>query len=144
MDNFVNENLPLFIGIFAAVSVIGVVLLMVGSAKSKAKKKNLLESDPNLVELIFDEQPYSPKPVPVNYPGYLIYSVNGKPAEPIGRSLVLPAGEITLDVEYFMQQHGKSFPTSFGRSDYTFVTTPGKKYHMSFDCMDYCMMHKVK
>jgi len=144
MDNFVNENLPLFTGIFAAVCIIGVTLLIVGSAKSKAKKKDLLAGNPNLVELIFDEQPYTPKPVPVNYAGYLLYSVNGQRTEPIGRSLVLPVGETTLDVEYFMQQHGKSFPTSFGRSSYTFVTVPGKKYYMSFNCMDYCMMHNVK
>ena len=145
MENFITENPALLIVVFAAVCVIIVTLLIVGKVKSNAKKKNLLADNPNFVEILFDENVYFPIPhAPFDYAGYKLYSVNGQPAKPIGRSLVIPAGETTLDVEYFFQQKGKNFVTSMGRSSYTLTTAPGSRYVITFNYMDKCLEHRVK
>jgi len=144
IGDFINENVPLFIGLFVGVSVIIVTLLIVFSIKSNVKKKNMLKENPNLVEIVFDTAVFTPKPINGGYEGYLLYSVNGKLVEPIGRSIVVSAGEITLDVENFMRTVGKTFANSYGRSSYTFTATPGKKYTMSFNYIDHCLMHKEK
>jgi len=145
MEKFITENPTLLIAVFAAVCVIILTFLIIGNAKSKAKKKNLLADNPNFVEILFDESVYAPIPnAPFDYSGYKLYSVNGQPAKPIGRSLVIPAGETTFDVEYFFQQHGKNFVTSMGRSSYTLTTTPGARYVITFNYLDKCLEHKVK
>ena len=145
MENFINEHVNLFIGVFAAICVIIVTLLIIASAVSRKKKKALLASDPNLVELIFDTIVATPSPMPLSYSAYVLHSVNGQPAKPMGRhSIIVPSGETELDVEYFMLKSGRNIATSFGRSRCTFVTTPGKKYRMSYNLIDYCLEHKEK
>lgn len=49
-ENLIQDNLPLFIGVFATVCVVIVVLLIVFGRK----QKTLLSSSGNLVEVEFD------------------------------------------------------------------------------------------
>lgn len=145
LNDYIAEHPTVFFGVIIAICVVIIALMIIVGAAKRKKKKALLGSDPNLVEIVFDESVTLPAPVAIpgnNTAGYVLYSVNDEPAKLLGRSLILPAGETTLDVEYFMLPHGARFAKSMGRSRYTLTTVPGKKYNISFDYMDMCLSHK--
>ena len=135
---FITENPNVLIGVFAAVTVLFLVILIVGSAKRKAQKKKLLSENKNLVELEFDATVTPPNPVVggLTYTGYVLYSVNGQKPQIFGHTALVPAGEVVLDCEYFIQTIGKQFANSFGRATQSLTAMQGKKYMVSYDLME--------
>ncbi|MFV0393691.1 MAG: hypothetical protein ACK5LC_04750 [Coprobacillaceae bacterium] len=137
-ENFMQDNLPLFMVVFVSVCFILLVLLIVSNRKQKAKKKSLLSSDPNLVEVTFD-YPVVPKERMVMNPGqteYVIYSVNGKPADVISRLILVPSGELVIDIQFYQKMGYSKFAKSLARSECTFEIEKGKQYQIFYDYTD--------
>lgn len=137
-ENFMQDNLPLFIGVFATVCIVIVVLMIVSGRKQKAKKKTLLSSNSDLVEVEFD-YPAVPRERVIMNPGtteYVLHSVNGKAADLISRSVLVPAGKLDLDIEFYQLSMGKKIAKSLARSETTFMIEKGKKYQITYNYLD--------
>lgn len=137
-ENFIQDNLPLFIGAFVVICVVIVGLQIVAGRKQKQKKKTMLASDTDLVEVVFDYPALMKERVVMN-PGqsaYVIYAVNGKPAELIRNAVVVPAGNLQIDIEFYQKSVGSKIAKSLARSETTFTIEKGKKYQITYDYMD--------
>ncbi|MFV0353017.1 MAG: hypothetical protein ACK5JF_12045 [Oscillospiraceae bacterium] len=147
MENWIQENPNMFFGLFIGVCAVFIIIFIVVGILNKAKKKKLLQGNENLAELVFDYVVSRPSPVGGvmgRSTGYIVYAVNGEQPRIFGRSVLVPAGEVTLDCEYCYQTAGKSFATSFGRSTYRLTVLSGKKYAMSFNYIEKTLEHKEK
>jgi len=143
ISNFINENPIIFGGIIAVVTLIILVPLIIVSLKKRAKKKNMLKENENLVEIIFDSPLLKPHPMGAfaesSNNGFTLYGVNGQPAETFGNSILVDAGEIVLDCNYSILPVGRRFSDSYGRQSYTFHVSPGRKYTASFNLIEKCL-----
>ena len=148
MDKWIMENQTLFLGLVIAAVVIVIIIAIIFSIRKKAKKNNLLKENENLVELKFDEPVHMPNPLGggpfLNSPGYKMYAVNGETPQIFGTSVLVPVGEVKLDIEYIYQMVGRNSTTSFGRQSYKLTTERGKKYKLSFNYIDKHLEHKEK
>jgi len=148
IGNFVNENPAVLVGVFVAVSIIILVPLIIANIKKRAKKKNLLKENGNLVEIVFDSPLLQPNPLgaiaEASNNGFTLYSVNGMPAETFGNSILVDAGAITLDCNYSILPIGRRFSDSYGRQSYTFHVNPARKYIASFNLIEKCLELKEK
>jgi hypothetical protein len=146
VSNMITENPKMFIGIFVGITLFVLILLIVSSAVRRAKKKNLLKGNENLVEIIFDETVMRPNPMgsSMQAPGYTLYTVNGDKPEIFGRSIIVPKGNVTIDFEYAFQTVGNNFATSFGRDMFEFTAEAGKKYKMAYNYLEKKMEYKEK
>ncbi|MDF9825813.1 hypothetical protein M2475_002199 [Breznakia sp. PF5-3] len=137
-EDFIANNLPLFLGVFGTVCVGLVVLMIVSGKKQKQKKKEMLESDPNLVEVVFD-YPVLPKEKVLMNPGqseFVIHSINRNPGKVIRNSILVPAGEVELDLEYYQKMATSKLAKSLARSTNVFKVEMGKKYLISYNLID--------
>ena len=130
----------MFIGLFAVVCVIAIVFVVTSKMKQTNEKKALLQSDGNLVEIMFDYHatPASKLKVMGN-PGetsYVLHSVNGREPEVISESIIVPAGNLRLDVEFFQGVVNKRLADSLTRKDETFLIEAGKAYQITYDYME--------
>jgi len=143
ISNFINENPIIFGGIIATVCIIILVLLIIANLKKRAKKKNMLRENENLVEIIFDSPLLKPHPMGAfaesANDGFTLYGVNGLPAETFGNSILVDAGEVSLDCNYSILPLGQHLSISYGRQNYTFHVSPSRKYIASFNLMEKCI-----
>jgi len=143
ISEFITDNPQILIGTVAAVSVVILVLLIISGIKRGNKKKKLLQDNPNMVQVEFDAPVYKDHG-PMGRPtdtGYVVYSVNGSAPDFFSRTVLVPAGQVSLDCEYFTRSRiGKSQ----GRDIHVFTAAPGKKYIISFDLLAHKMKHKEK
>ena len=148
IGNFINENPAILVGIFAAVSIILLVVLITANIRNRAKKKNMLKENGDLVEIIFDSPLLQPHPLgtfaEVSNNGFTLYGVNGLPAETFGNSILVNAGEVTLDCNYSILPIGRHFANSYGRQSYTFHVSPARKYIASFNLIEKCLELREK
>lgn len=161
IGNLINDNIEIFIGVFAVVCVVIIAFLIWGAVRRKAQKKKFLEENANLVEIVFDTmvQPparYASRGEKFSNPGatsFILHSVNGREPQVtfeeggvqiFGRSVYVPAGEATLDCEYYVLTNGKNFATLQGRDTCTIPTALGNRYLVSFDLLDKKLRYKVK
>ena len=145
IEQWVAENSILIACAFGALFVLVMIFMGISSAKKKGRKNKLLQENPNLVEIEFDNVVMKPRPIsgPLgNVEGYTLFAVNGQEAQVFNRSVIVPAGEVTLDCEYCYQTMGKNFATSCGRSYYRFTAVLGIKYLVFFNFMEMKMDHK--
>ncbi|MDR1387497.1 MAG: hypothetical protein LBJ44_07935 [Propionibacteriaceae bacterium] len=148
MVDWIQKNPYALIAVFVAVSLIFVIAFVVNNAKTKKRKKVLLQENAGLAEIVFDCPLVAPSPLggPLGNPAstvYVLYAVNGQPPRTFGYSILTTPGPVTLDYEYFLRQVGrKRFAKSFGRSNHTMVVSAGKKYMVSFNHMDNKLEHK--
>jgi len=146
-EQWIADNSLVVVGIFGALFVGVMILMMVMGAKKKAKKKRLMQENPDLAEMVFDNAVALPHPVSGamgRSEGYTLYSVNGQEPRIFGSSVLVPSGEVTLDYEFCFQTVGKAFATSFGRDTYKFNVEPGKRYYITYNYLEKVMEHKEK
>ena len=132
-----QENLPIFLAIFAVVTVFFIIILIIISVKQKKKKKELL-SDPNNVEIIFDAPVILKRDVVMN-PGqtcYVVQYLSDETATFVDRSIITNAQTLTIEVEHYQLPLNKNFAKSIGQDSVTIQLEKGKKYHLSFDYID--------
>ena len=128
----------IFIGGFVAVTVFALFLMISTSVRKKSAKKKLLSENGNLAELEFDYvvTPLSPIGGMVGHTGYILYTVNGKPPQIFGRSVLVPGGEAEVECEYFVLTVGNRFATSMGRGTQRISVTAGKRYSVSYNLIE--------
>ena len=138
IGNMINENPALFIGIMAGVTILFLVIMIVAGAKRKARKKKMMADNPNLIEIEFDEIVGPPNPIGMDMSnsGYTLYTVNGQQPQIFGRSVLVPAGEVVLDCEYFILPVGNHFANSFGRRSHSLTVSPGRKYTVTYNVIE--------
>jgi hypothetical protein len=130
----------IFIGVFVAVCAVAVFFVFKSKAEQDNRKKALLSSDRNLVEVTFDYHATPASKLSIfGNPGetsYVLHSENGKEPEVIGESIIVPAGSLALDIEFFQKVTGRNFADSLTRKSAIFTLVAGKEYQIAYDYME--------
>ena len=142
---FMAENPIIFIGVFGAVTVCVLILLIVSSVRKKSAKKRLLAENRNLAELEFDYVVAPPPPIGgmIGHTGYILYTVNSKPPQIFGRSVLVEGGEAEVECEYFVLTVGNRFATSMGRGPQRISVTAGTRYSVSYNLIEHVLEVKM-
>ncbi|MDL2324921.1 hypothetical protein LJC61_07220 [Ruminococcaceae bacterium OttesenSCG-928-A16] len=141
MNDWIQENPQKFFALIIGIAVVILVLLIIGGIVSRNKKKKALASGTK-AELIFDADVYYAGLTLMDSGifGYKIYAVNGNTSNPgiNGRSLLVNAGQTTLDMQYIISGgKGLGHSTAYQRQTVTFPLKGGKQYKITYDVMDH-------
>jgi len=132
-----EQNLPIFVAVFAVVCVGAIVIMLMVGAKNRKRKKELL-SDPNNVEIKFDCPVVNGK-IALTNPGQTCYVVRlhtESDAVLIGSSLITGLSSIAFDVEHYQLGYNKNLAKLMGKDTVEVKVEKNHSYNVSFNYID--------
>jgi hypothetical protein len=128
-------NPNLFIGLFAGVLALFLIVFILVKLADSAKKKTLGK---DTAELAFDltVRPASKFVTDLQFAGYKIYSVNNQEPVVVGKSIFAPEGDCIVELEYIDTDYAtrhRSMTTLFGKQTLELKVRKGERYKVSFD-----------
>jgi hypothetical protein len=129
------ENPNLFIGLFAGVLALFLVVFVLIKIANGAKKKALGK---DMAELVFDAtvRPASQFVTDLQFAGYKVYSVNNQNPVVVGKSVFAPEGACAVELEYIDTDYAsrrRSMTTLYGKQTLELNVRQGARYKVSFD-----------
>ena len=135
--NLTEQNAPIFIGVFAVVTLIFLIIFITLSLKQRKRKKELL-SNPNNVEIKFD-CPLQNRKKTLGNPAqtcYLIHSINDEQATIIGSSIITEAKTLVIDVEHYQLRANRNIATAMGRDTIKIDLEKNQTYFIAYNYLD--------
>jgi hypothetical protein len=138
MQEFIQNNPTVFIGVFAVV-VVGIIIIRIAAAIIGGKKKKAALKNEEVAMILFDEDAFfaGNNLSSTGLSGYKIYAVNGAKPRIVGGDLLVPAGKTVVDLQYLISgdSFGSRHTNVFERQQVALDVERGKKYTMKYNIL---------
>ena len=135
MSEWIQKNPILLIALFVAIVVIILIIRIAVGAAGKKKKKAALLGE-NIAEVAFNAAIFTERNAltRAGMTGYEIFSVNGEAPRIIGHSLLVPAGNTQIDMQYMISGDslGSKHTNVFERQQVSFDFEQGERYAVEY------------